>query len=175
MLSCEPTDFKTWAENVCVSVTGVLVLRGLVKCDGFLLPPRSGLVEKTTFRDTERQIITKQHGVTLRRLLTSSAALCGPHKAEPRYVLRLVSSFSKTLRSEERHDTDEAAPVYSSLRLAAVPNLLRPCTSIHTKTVRARAHTHTHACVRLRARCPVLSDCIQNWNISTTFRNTLKY
>lgn len=48
------------------------------------------------------------------------------------------------MRSEEEHDTDEAAPVYSSLRLVAVPNLLHPCKSIRTKSV----HKHTHICVR---------------------------
>lgn len=90
------------------------------------------------------------------KTLTSSAALCGPHEAVPRKVSRLVSSLSKTVRSEERHDTDEAATVYSSLRLVAVPNLLHPCTSIRIKSV----HTQPHACVRLRGRCPVLSDCI---------------
>lgn len=134
----------------------VLRVRGLVKCDcTWLLPPCSGQGEKRTFRDAERQLITKQHGVILRRL-TSSAALCGPHKAVPRHVSRLVSSLSKTVRSEERHDTDEAAPVYSSLQLVAVPNLLHPRTSIRTHS---RTHTCVNACAFVQGVrcCPIAS------------------
>jgi hypothetical protein len=87
--------------------------------------------------------------------LASSAALCGPHGALPRNVSRLVSSLSKTVRSEERHYTDEAAPAYSSLRLVAVPNLLHPCTTIRTKSV----HTHMCACAFVQGVrcCPSVS------------------